>query len=683
MNGTKLKQSGEKLSWKVRLSYGCGDTACNVVYGMISTVLTLFYTDYVGISPATVGLVMLLSRVFDGGSDVIMGLIVQKTNSKWGKSRPWVLWMSLPYTLAAVLLFTVPHSTNLVQFLYIFVTYNLCTTVCYTAINVPYGSLSAMMTRSSGERDMLSIVRMGMSPFGRILAVTCTLPLVKVFGDDQAAWIKTMTLWAIVAMILLVICFKNCEEKVVVKQEQTKVNTGKTFKALFSNQYFWACLMLWMMQNVIYTVTGTILPYYCKYVFHNDTLYSSLYLVETLVLVAVTFLSPALVKKFGKRNMSLIGVTFALVGHLAFFLNPSSFAWTLASCVIRGIGLAPLNSIIFGFLGDAVDFGHWKSGIRQESLVFAAGSVGAKVGGGLTSAIMTSLLSMAGYVSATNGSQVQPQSAINMIIDLYKFGPMLVWIIIIIVLYFYKLDKQYPQIMKELNEREFKKEMEEAEELAGETMDGENTEATENTGVIPGHVVVTISRQYGSGGRELAKILAKKMGVKCYDREIVYRAAAKMGNEDMGKETMLENSYQTPHEKMGAGDEWAFDTIPSYNQMYQQQSVTIMQIAKRESAVFLGRCADAVLKDCPDHYSFFVYADEKFREERSPQYYGGMSLKEMEKEEETRERYYNYYTGRKWGDPENYHMMINTSEISLEDAAELILNYIKKQRNIE
>ena len=629
MNGTKSKQSGEKLSWKVRLSYGCGDTACNVVYGMISTVLTLFYTDYVGVSPATVGLVMLLSRVFDGGSDVIMGLIVQKTNSKWGKSRPWVLWMSLPYTLAAVLLFTVPHSTNLVQFLYIFVTYNLCTTVCYTAINVPYGSLSAMMTRSSGERDMLSIVRMGMSPFGRILAVTCTLPLVKVFGDDQAAWIKTMTLWAIVAMILLVICFRNCEEKVVVKQEQTKVNTGKTFKALFANQYFWACLMLWMMQNVIYTVTGTILPYYCKYVFHNDTLYSSLYLVETLVLVGVTFLSPALVKKFGKRNMSLIGVTFALVGHLAFFLNPSSFAWTLASCIIRGIGLAPLNSIIFGFLGDAVDFGHWQSGIRQESLVFAAGSVGAKVGGGLTSAIMTSLLSMAGYVSATNGSQVQPQSAINMIIDLYKFGPMLVWIIIIIVLYFYKLDK------------------------------------------------------HGSGGRELAKILAKKMGVKCYDREIVYRAAAKMGNEDMGKETMLENSYQTPHEKMGAGDEWAFDTIPSYNQMYQQQSVTIMQIAKRESAVFLGRCADAVLKDYPGHYSFFVYADEKFREERSPEYYGGMSLKEMEKEEETRERYYNYYTGRKWGDPENYHMMINTSEISLEDAAELILNYIKKQRNIE
>lgn len=676
MSETKQKKAEEKLSWKTRLSYGCGDTACNVVYGMISTVLTLFYTDYVGVSPATVGLVMLLSRLFDGGSDVIMGLLVQKTNSKWGKSRPWVLWMSLPYTLAAVLLFTVPHSTNLVQFLYIFVTYNLCTTVCYTAINVPYGSLSAMMTRSSGERDMLSIVRMGMSPFGRILAVTCTLPLVKVFGDDQAAWIKTMTIWAVVAMILLLICFKNCEEKVVVKQEETKVQTGKTFKALFGNQYFWACLVLWMMQNVIYTVTGTILPYYCKYVFNNDTLYSSLYLIETLVLVGVTFLSPALVKKFGKRNMSLIGITFALIGHVAFFLNPSSFAWTLASCIIRGIGLAPLNSIIFGFLGDAVDFGHWKSGIRQESLVFAAGSVGAKVGGGLTSAIMTGLLSMAGYVSATDGLQTQPQSAIDMIIEIYKFGPAIVWIVIIVVLCFYKLDKKYPQIMKELNEREFKKEVEFEEELA--LADGETAEP------IPGHVVITISRQYGSGGREVAKILAKKMGVRCYDREIVYQAAARMGKEDMGKAAMLEDSYQTPHDRVGVGsDEWAFDTIPYYNQMYQQQSVAIMQIARKESAVFLGRCADAVLKDYPEHFSFFIYADEKFREERSPQYYGGMSLKDMEKEEETRERYYNYYTGRKWGDPENYDMMINTSKIPLEDVAEMILDYVKKQRPSE
>ena len=126
-----------RLSWWNRLAYGCGDTACNIVCGMINALLTLFYTDYVGIPIATVGLVMLLSRVFDGTSDVIMGIIVNKTKSKWGKSRPWLLWMAIPYVLCAIAMFTVPQTSATLQFWYIFVTYNLCTTVCYTAINVP------------------------------------------------------------------------------------------------------------------------------------------------------------------------------------------------------------------------------------------------------------------------------------------------------------------------------------------------------------------------------------------------------------------------------------------------------------------------------------------------------------------------------------------------------------------
>ena len=182
-----MTAQNQKLGWGTRVAYASGDVACNVVFGMVGTLLTLFYTDYAGINPGTVGLMMLLSRLFDGVSDLIMGIIVEKTNSKWGKSRPWILWMSVPFALSAVLLFTVPHTTPMLQFLYLFVTYNFCTTVCYTAINLPYGSLSAMMTRVSGERDMLSVVRMGLSPFGRILAVTCTMPVVKLFGNNQSA----------------------------------------------------------------------------------------------------------------------------------------------------------------------------------------------------------------------------------------------------------------------------------------------------------------------------------------------------------------------------------------------------------------------------------------------------------------------------------------------------------------
>ena len=163
--------------------------------------------------------------------------------------------MSLPYALSAILLFSVPHTNATIQFLYIFVTYNFCTTICYTAINLPYGSLSAMMTRDSKERDLLSVFRMGLSPMGRIIAVTCTMPLIKLFGNDQAAWVKVMSIWAAIAVLLL-----------------------------------------WMFQSTNQAVVGTILPYYCKYVFHNDSwMYSTLYLSETIVLIVFTFLCPLLI----------------------------------------------------------------------------------------------------------------------------------------------------------------------------------------------------------------------------------------------------------------------------------------------------------------------------------------------------------------------------------------------------
>lgn len=451
-----------KLSWKTRLSYASGDVACNVVFGMIGTLLTLFYTDYVGISPATVGLMMLLSRLFDGVSDLIMGVLVERTNSKWGKSRPWLLWMSAPFALSAVLLFTVPHTTGMLQFLYLFVTYNFCTTVCYTAINLPYGSLSAMMTRVSSERDMLSVVRMGMSPMGKIIAATCTLPLVKFFGDNQAAWVKTMSIWAVLALILLLICFFQCKETVVIqaKQKAAKIPLGKSFKALFKNQYFWAVLVLWMVQSVSFGIAGTILPYYCKYIFNNDTwMYSTLFLTETLTLVAGIFACTPLIRKFGKRNIALVGAVIALAGQLLFFLNPYSFPWMVMSCVTRAIGLAPLNAVVFGMVGDVVEFGQWKTHIRQESLVFAGGSIGTKVGAGFASAAMTGLLSLAGYISSTGGAAVQPETALDMIVNIYKFGPAIIAVVVLITLSLYKLDKMYPSIMKELIDRESRGEL--------------------------------------------------------------------------------------------------------------------------------------------------------------------------------------------------------------------------------
>ena len=456
-----VAENSGKLSWLTRIAYGLGDTAQNIVWGAMS-ILTFFYTDYAGIDPAMVGLVFLISRCFDGFSDIIMGFIVERTNSKWGKSRPWILWMSVPFALSIVLIYTVPQGSTALQFAYLFVTYNFCTTVCYTALNLPYGSLSAMMTRISKERDMLSITRMTLSPLGKILSVSATLPLVKMFGDNQMAWVEVMGMWAILGLLLLLFCFSQCKETVVIeaRKKVAKIPVGKSLKCLALNKYFWMAMTIWMMQNVIFYITGTVLPYYCKYIFMDSSLYSILYLLETGLTIGFTIVfCPALLRKFGKRNMSLIGISACFVGHLIYLLNPLDFNWVVFSCVIRGIGFAPLNSVIFGFLGDVVEYGQWKFHIRQEGLIFSGGSVGTKVGSGLTSAVLTGLLSYAGYVSSTTAAAVQPDSAIQMIVDLYEFGPIFVWVVLLLILWAYKLDKQYPQIMRDLVAREAKGEL--------------------------------------------------------------------------------------------------------------------------------------------------------------------------------------------------------------------------------
>ena len=435
----------KKITNKIRIAYGCGDAACNIVYGMVNTLLTLFYTDYVGISPITIGMVMLISRIFDGSSDLIMGIVVERTKSKWGKARPWLLWMMVPYGIAAILLFTVPHTSEFIQGIYIFVTYNLLTTVIYTAINVPYGALSALMTRDSYQQDLLSIFIMIISPFGRIISVTFTMPIVKLFGNDQAAWIKTMGLWVVIAMALLLFCFLKCEETITTEQK----------KALVKNKYFWCVLVLWTVQVTHMTIIGTSLPYYCKYIFHNDSwMYSVLYFAETIVIILGAMVCPMFIKKWWKRNITLAGAVVAIAAQVCLMLNPNNFYYMFAITLIHSAGVAQLNATVFGMLGDVVEYSYWKKGFRQESMIFVGASLGFKVGSGIASAVITSLMTASGYISSQGADVVQPGSAISMIADIYKWGPVIIWVVAAIMLVIYKLDREMPQIAEELANRE-------------------------------------------------------------------------------------------------------------------------------------------------------------------------------------------------------------------------------------
>ena len=463
MNKQALSHADGKIGFLTRAAYGSGDVACNIVYGMISSLLVLFYTDYAGVAAYLAGLVMLVSRIFDGISDIIMGWIVSRTHSKYGQSRPWILRMALPYSVGAVLLFCIPstHSTAL-QFAYMFITYNFVTTVCYTAINLPYGSLSVMMTRNQHEREMLSIFRMAMSPVGRIIAVALTPPLVKMLGDNQGAWIKTMILWGILAALLLVFCFSRCEEKVQIEARKTQDNTPliKHLQLLAKNPYFWSVLILWALQGTLQTVTGTIMPYYCKYIYMNDSwMYSTLYTAETVTIIIVVMICPFLRKWMSKSRAILVGSLLVIASHLIFMLNPDSYQWCMFTTILRGIGQAPLSAFIFSMIGDVVEYGQWKNHIRQESYIFSGGSVGAKLGMGMAQAIITGILTMAGYVSSTGAAVTQPESAITCIRYIYIFAPILLMVVAILVCACYRVDQMYPSIMKELQEREARGEM--------------------------------------------------------------------------------------------------------------------------------------------------------------------------------------------------------------------------------
>ena len=194
------------------------------------------------------------------------------------------------------------------------------------------------------------------------------------------------------------------------------------------------------------------------------------------------------------------------------------------------------------------------------------------------------------------------------------------------------------------------------------------------------NTLITITRQYGSGGREVSAIVAKKLGLRRYDRKIVETAAKNLHDyTDMPMEEIIKDSYKDPDTSVsglfGLGN-YSFEKIPYYNKMYVEQAKVVLEVAKRGSAVFLDRCADYVLQDFPNRYCFFIYADDEFRANRAKNEYGNHTLKDLIAEENRRRRYYAYYTGQTWGDPRLYDLMINTSKFPLEKAADIIIEYI-------
>lgn len=459
------KQKGKDLNEFIKvplsekLAYCFGDPALTLMYTMTTTLLIYFYTNVVGISAGAVGMIMLLSRVFDGFSDVLMGTIIDRTHSKYGKARIWILRLAVPYALAAVLLFTMPPMGNMGKIIYAFVTYNIMNTVVYTAISQPFHALGSLMSRDRRERDVICNIRMVLSITASMIITAFTLPLINIVanitGNQQMAWILVTAGYAIISVGVLVNTYMVCTERVsAAKQEKEDIPFVEAFKATVTNRYFLIALGLMIFYTAYQIIIGTDLTYYCQYVLGNVDLVMPLSAAEKLATVAGIALLPKVLPRYGKRNLICVGCILGVAGQLLFLMNITSVSLGVVTCIMRGIGIAPFYGVQYSLPSDAIEYGQWKTGKRVEGLMFSSMSMGQKAGSGLTSAIMGGILSAAYFDGTKATAAEQSAEAIRVIKGFYLYVPIAIWVVMFVIAACYQLDKVYDKMMRELIQRE-------------------------------------------------------------------------------------------------------------------------------------------------------------------------------------------------------------------------------------
>lgn len=413
-----------------RFSYGCGDFGCNIIYTAMSAFLLFYYTDYAQVNALAVGTIMMVSRVFDGISDIIMGVIVDRTKSKFGKARPWLLRMCVPFAISGVLLFSVPTSwASTPKLVYVFITYNLVSTVIYTAINVPYSALNALMTQDPYERSVLSIFRNLLATAGTLIINAFTLPLVEKFGNDASAWTKTFCMFGFVAVVAFLLNFFGTKERVKPaaageggKVEDVPFKEG--IKALFQNKYWIMMTGMLALFFLMFSVNGGATVFYAKDILRNRNLVSTINGIFNVVQISGMFFISMLVKRLGKRNVFAIGLVLDIIGMLVLNFSGGAMALIVISSAIRGIGNACGGATMWAMVSDTIDYGEWKTGYRTEGLVNSACSFGYKIGNGIGSALLGIILEIGGYIGS---AATQTTSALHSIEICFVWIPIAVY----------------------------------------------------------------------------------------------------------------------------------------------------------------------------------------------------------------------------------------------------------------
>ncbi|MGF7032225.1 GPH family glycoside/pentoside/hexuronide:cation symporter [Paenibacillus mucilaginosus] len=436
-----------KVGFKEKLGYGLGDLASGFIWTAASAFLTFFYTDVVGLSAAAVGTLLLVARVFDGFVDIGVGALIDRTKSRHGKARPWLLWLAVPFGIAGVLMFTAPDLGPTGALVYAYITY-LIMNVIYSGINVPYGVLNSLITQDAYQRSVLNIFRMVMALVGAVLVTSLTMPLVAALGGGKTGWMSTFLIFGALSILLFLITFKTTTERVKPSVTQKDIPLKRGVKALFRNKY-WALMVGFGIVFFTLNAAGSAVNvYYAQYVLKDASLVGILNIAGLVPILIGLFLVAPIIKKYGKRNAAFGGIIVMILGSLVMLIDPASLPVILTATVIKAIGTVPIMGTFFAMLADTVEYGEWKTGMRTEGLVYSAGSFGTKAGSGIGAALTGWILAWGGYVG---GQEVQNDTTIAALQFLFIYLPVILCAVGLVILWFYKLDQKYQQIIDDLN----------------------------------------------------------------------------------------------------------------------------------------------------------------------------------------------------------------------------------------
>jgi len=441
----------EKLSLKEKISYGIGDFASNLIWGVLGSFLLFFYTDVAFIPVAATGSIFLISRVLDAFIDPVIGGIIDRTNSRWGRTKPYILFGIIPMCIFFVLSFTTIDASNTAKIIYAYVTY-IIVGVLYSVVNIPYGALMSLMTKDTDEKSQLSSFRMGGMALGSILVSACTMPLVGFFGhgNQQQGFIFTTCLYSIIGIISFLIITKNCKERNLATSavEEGKTNVVTTYKNALKNGPWVTTVSFAFILFVKVGATVAITIFYCLQVLKSPAMISVLLPLLYVSAMFSSFITAAFLKKFKHRKGNIIAAVIYGAGFCIMPLFIDNQPVFISIYFIASLFGAINMGSVFGMTADSVDYNEWKFGKRTEGTLYAGYSFATKVGMAVGGAVV-------GYVLAFSGYDPQniTASAVNSINFLYFFIPIIFTVLQIIVLLFYKLDKIHPQIVAELNAR--------------------------------------------------------------------------------------------------------------------------------------------------------------------------------------------------------------------------------------